>query len=424
MNDQNLPQLIESIAKSARKASLELATLNSEKKNQFLRDLADSLEANTDTILKANAVDIDNAKSMELSPPMIERLQFTKERIAQMAVGVRQVADLSDPVGEAIEQMNPPRGFDLRKIRVPIGVIGIIYESRPNVTVDCAILCLKSGNASILRGGKEAFSSNTCLIQIIQSCLTKNDINPDAVQLIPTTDRIALNELLKQDQYIHCIIPRGGEGLIRFTVENSRIPVIKHYTGVCSVYIDEDHDYDTAESVTINSKCQRPSVCNAAENLLIHQNALSSLPKLAQALHEQGVELRVDASAKAALTGTGIPMVDASDEDFGEEYNDMIISIGVVPEMKSAIELINTKGSAHTDCIITEDAQNAQNFLNGVDSATVLHNATTRFSDGFEFGLGAEIGISTDRLHARGPMGLNELCTYKYIVHGKGEIKE
>ena len=424
MNDQNLPQLIESIAKSARKASLELATLNSEKKNQFLRDLADALEANTDTILKANAVDIDNAKSMELSPPMIERLQFTKERIAQMAVGVRQVADLSDPVGEAIEQMNPPRGFDLRKIRVPIGVIGIIYESRPNVTVDCAILCLKSGNASILRGGKEAFSSNTCLIQIIQSCLTKNDINPNAVQLIPTTDRIALNELLKQDQYIHCIIPRGGEGLIRFTVENSRIPVIKHYTGVCSVYIDEDHDYDTAESVTINSKCQRPSVCNAAENLLIHQNALSSLPKLAQALHEQGVELRVDASAKAALTGTGIPMVDASDEDFGEEYNDMIISIGVVPDMKSAIELINTKGSAHTDCIITEDAQNAQDFLNGVDSATVLHNATTRFSDGFEFGLGAEIGISTDRLHARGPMGLNELCTYKYIVHGKGEIKE
>lgn len=424
MNDQNLPQLIESIAKSARKASLELSTLNSEKKNQFLRDLADALEANTETILKANAVDIDNAKSMELSPPMIERLQFTKERIAQMAVGVRQVADLSDPVGEAIEQMNPPRGFDLRKIRVPIGVIGIIYESRPNVTVDCAILCLKSGNASILRGGKEAFSSNTCLIQIIQSCLTKNDINPDAVQLIPTTDRIALNELLKQDQYIHCIIPRGGEGLIRFTVENSRIPVIKHYTGVCSVYIDEDHDYDTAESVTINSKCQRPSVCNAAENLLIHQNALSSLPKLAQALHEQGVELRVDASAKAALTGTGIPMVDASDEDFGEEYNDMIISIGVVPDMKSAIELINTKGSAHTDCIITEDAQNAQDFLNGVDSATVLHNATTRFSDGFEFGLGAEIGISTDRLHARGPMGLNELCTYKYIVHGKGEIKE
>ena len=424
MNDQNLPQLIESIAKSARKASLELSTLNSEKKNQFLRDLADALEANTDTILKANAVDIDNAKSMELSPPMIERLQFTKERIAQMAIGVRQVADLSDPVGEAIEQMNPPRGFDLRKIRVPIGVIGIIYESRPNVTVDCAILCLKSGNASILRGGKEAFSSNTCLIQIIQSCLSKNDINPDAVQLIPTTDRIALNELLKQDQYIHCIIPRGGEGLIRFTVENSRIPVIKHYTGVCSVYIDEDHDYDTAESVTINSKCQRPSVCNAAENLLIHQNALSSLPILAQALHEQGVELRVDASAKAALTGTGIPMVDASDEDFGEEYNDMIISIGVVPDMKSAIELINTKGSAHTDCIITEDAQNAQDFLNGVDSATVLHNATTRFSDGFEFGLGAEIGISTDRLHARGPMGLNELCTYKYIVHGKGEIKE
>lgn len=424
MTDLNLPNLIKSIAQAARKASLELATLSSETKNQFLLELADALEANTENILKANAIDIDNAKSMDLSPPMIERLKFTEERIAQMASGVRQVANLSDPVGEEIERMNPPRGFDLRKIRVPIGVIGIIYESRPNVTVDCAILCLKSGNASILRGGKEAFSSNTCLIEIIQSCLSKNGINSNAVQLIPTTDRNALNELLKQDQYIHCIIPRGGEGLIRFTVENSRIPVIKHYTGVCSVYIDENHDYDKAEKITLNSKCQRPSVCNAAENLLIHQNALSSLPKLAQALHEQGVELRVDASVKAALTGSGIPMIDASDADFGEEYNDLIISIAVVADMQSAIELINAKGSAHTDTIVTEYAQNAQDFLNGVDSATVLHNASTRFSDGFEFGLGAEIGISTDRLHARGPMGLNELCTYKYIVHGKGEIKD
>lgn len=424
MTDLNLPNLIKSIAQAARKASLELTTLSSETKNQFLLELADALEANTENILEANAIDIDNAKSMDLSPPMIERLKFTEERIAQMAAGVRQVANLSDPVGEEIERMNPPRGFDLRKIRVPIGVIGIIYESRPNVTVDCAILCLKSGNASILRGGKEAFSSNTCLIEIIQSCLSKNGINSNAVQLIPTTDRNALNELLKQDQYIHCIIPRGGEGLIRFTVENSRIPVIKHYTGVCSVYIDENHDYDKAEKITLNSKCQRPSVCNAAENLLIHQNALSSLPKLAQALHEKGVELRVDASTKAALTGSGIPMIDASDADFGEEYNDLIISIAVVADMQSAIELINAKGSAHTDTIVTEYAQNAQDFLNGVDSATVLHNASTRFSDGFEFGLGAEIGISTDRLHARGPMGLNELCTYKYIVHGKGEIKD
>ena len=424
MNDQNLKHLIESISKSARKASLELTTLNSEKKNQFLYDLADALEANIEGILEANAVDINNAKSMDLSSPMIERLQFTKDSINQMAVGVRQVAELSNPVGETIEQMNPPRGFDLRKIRVPIGVIGIIYESRPNVTVDCAILCLKSGNASILRGGKEAFNSNTYLIKIIQSCLTKNNINPNAVQLIPTTDRDALKELLKHDQYVHCIIPRGGEGLIRFTVENSRIPVIKHYTGVCSVYIDGVHDYEKAESITLNSKCQRPSVCNAAENLLIHQDALSSLPRLAQALHEDGVELRVDSSAKAALTGTGIPMIDAQDQDFGEEYNDLIISIAVVPNMKAAIEIINTRGSAHTDTIVTEDAQNAQDFLKEVDSSTVLHNASTRFSDGFEFGLGAEIGISTDRLHARGPMGLNELCTYKYIVHGKGEIKD
>lgn len=424
MHKENLSELIQSMAREARLASLELATLPTAVKNQFLIDLADALEADTERILEANALDITNAETMKLSPPMVERLKFTSERIKNMAEGVREVAALPDPVGAEIERLKPPRGFDLRKIRVPIGVIGIIYESRPNVTVDCAILCLKSGNASILRGGKEAFHSNTCLIEIIQSCLEKNAIPVSAVQLIPTTDREALNELLIQDAYIHCIIPRGGEGLIRFTVENSRIPVIKHYTGVCSVYIDAEYDYDTAERITLNSKCQRPSVCNAAENLFIHQDALAALPRLAQALNESGVELRVDSAAKAALKGTGIPYIDANEADFGEEYNDLIISVAVVPDMKTAIGVINEKGSAHTDSIVTENPQNAAQFLNSVDSSTVLHNASTRFSDGFEFGLGAEIGISTDRLHARGPMGLNELCTYKYIVHGKGEIKE
>ena len=423
MHKENLSELIKSIAREARFASLELATLPTAVKNQFLIDLADTLETESEQILEANALDIANAEKIDLSPPMVERLKFTDERIKKMAEGVRQVAALPDPVGAEIERLNPPRGFDLRKIRVPIGVIGIIYESRPNVTVDCAILCLKSGNASILRGGKEAFHSNSSLIKIIQSCLEKNEIPTSAVQLIPTTDRQALNELLIQDAYIHCIIPRGGEGLIRFTVENSRIPVIKHYTGVCSVYIDADYDYDTAECITLNSKCQRPSVCNAAENLFIHQDALAALPRLAQALHEAGVELRVDNAARAALKGTGIPCIDACDSDFGEEYNDLIIAIAVVPDMKTAVGVINEKGSAHTDSIVTENPQNAAQFLNSVDSSTVLHNASTRFSDGFEFGLGAEIGISTDRLHARGPMGLNELCTYKYIVHGKGEIK-
>ncbi|RCL29984.1 MAG: glutamate-5-semialdehyde dehydrogenase [Puniceicoccaceae bacterium] len=423
MNKENFSEMIQSMAREARLASLELATLPTAVKNQFLHDLAEALEAETESILEANAQDIAQAEAMNLSAPMVERLKFTPERIQNMAEGVRQVAALPDPVGAEIERLSPPRGFDLRKIRVPIGVIGIIYESRPNVTVDCAILCLKSGNASILRGGKEAFHSNSCLIEIIQSCLKKNAIPVSAVQLIPTTDRQALNELLVQDAYIHCIIPRGGEGLIRFTVENSRIPVIKHYTGVCSIYIDAEYDYDTAEAITLNSKCQRPSVCNATENLFIHQNALAALPRLAQALIEAGVELRVDGAAKAALKGTGIPCNDAKEADFGEEYNDLIIAIAVVPDMKTAVAVINEKGSAHTDCIVTESSENAAQFLNSVDSSTVLHNASTRFSDGFEFGLGAEIGISTDRLHARGPMGLNELCTYKYIVHGQGEIK-
>jgi glutamate-5-semialdehyde dehydrogenase len=305
-----------------------------------------------------------------------------------------------------------------------MGVIGIIYESRPNVTVDCAILCLKSGNASILRGGKEAFHSNMKLAELIQTTLSASGINADAVQVVPTTDRAALNVLLKQDDTIHCIIPRGGEGLIRFTVENSRIPVIKHYTGVCSVYVDAAANPELAKSIVINSKTQRPSVCNAAENLLIHQDAAAQLPGLAKALHESGVELRVDKAAKALLTGTGLPLVDATPEDFATEYTNLIITIGVVPDAQAAIDLINANGSGHTDAIVTEDETTARAFLSGVDSAAVFHNASTRFSDGFEFGLGAEIGISTDRLHARGPMGLNELCTYKYVLHGAGELKD
>ncbi|MFP4166971.1 MAG: glutamate-5-semialdehyde dehydrogenase [Opitutales bacterium] len=411
------------IAKRARQASLELATLPTETKNRFLAGLADELVAHSETILEANRQDLETARKLELSGSMVERLTFTPERIEAMAEGVRQVAALPDPVGAELEKLTPPKGFDLRKIRVPIGVIGIIYESRPNVTVDCAILCLKSGNASILRGGKEAFQTNMALADIIHRVLRETAISEDAVQIVPTTDRRALNVLLEQEDSIHCIIPRGGENLIRFTTENSRIPVIKHYTGVCSVYVDAAADPDLAESLVVNSKCQRPSVCNAAENLLVHQDAAALLPRLARALHDKGVELRVDAHAKALLTGAGLPLVDATEEDFASEYNDLVISIAVLPDARAAIQFINTNGSGHSDAIITEDSATARQFLNGVDSAVVFHNASTRFTDGFEFGLGAEIGVSTDRLHARGPMGLQELCTYKFIVHGKGETK-
>jgi glutamate-5-semialdehyde dehydrogenase len=423
MNPEQITELVEDIARRARKASLELATLPTATKNDFLLQLAERLVAQSDTIMAANALDLEAAKALELSGPMTERLTFTPERIEAMAEGVRQVAALPDPVGAEIERLAPPKGFDLRKIRVPMGVIGIIYESRPNVTVDCAVLCLKSGNASILRGGKEAFHSNMKLAEIIREALATSGISQDVVQLIPTTDRWALSVLLKQDANVHCIIPRGGESLIRFTVENSRIPVIKHYTGVCSIYVDAAADAAMAESILINAKCQRPSVCNAAENLIMHQDAAALLPRLAKALSDEGVELRVDAKAKALLLGSGLALVDASDEDFRTEYNALIISITVVADTQEAIELINTYGSGHSDVIVTEDAEAATLFLNGVDSATVYHNASTRFTDGFEFGLGAEIGISTDRLHARGPMGLNELCTYKYVIHGKGEIK-
>ena len=423
MTNDQITELVVDISKRARIASLELAALPTETKNNFLLDLAEQLLTQTDAILEANAHDLEAAKSLDLSAPMTERLTLTPQRIAAMAEGVRQVAALPDPVGIEIEHLAPPKGFDLRKIRVPMGVIGIIYESRPNVTVDCAVLCLKSGNASILRGGKEAFHSNMKLAGIVQDALRANGIHPDAVQFIPTTDRAALKVLLKQDDTIHCIIPRGGESLIRFTVENSRIPVIKHYTGVCSVYVDATADAEMAEEILINSKCQRPSVCNAAENLIVHQDAAAQLPRLAKALHDRGVELRVDSHAKALLAASGLPLVNALPEDFATEYTDLIIAIAIVPDLKAAIDLINANSSGHTDSIVTADTAAAHNFLTSVDSAAVFHNASTRFSDGFEFGLGAEIGISTDRLHARGPMGLNELCTYKYVLHGTGETR-
>ena len=423
MMTQSINDTIEALAQRARAAALELAQLSSQQKNAFLKHLAQALTDASQQVLKANAIDLEQAQANGLRGPMLERLKIDASGIRTMAEGILQVAALPDPVGQELEHLNPARGFDLRKIRVPMGVIGIIYESRPNVTIDCAILCLKSGNAAILRGGKEAFNTNQALAQIIHNSLRACDIQPDAVQLIPTTDRSALKVLLQQDQFIQCIIPRGGEQLIRFTVENSRIPVIKHYMGVCSIFVDATADPEMAESIVLNAKCQRPSVCNAAENLLVHRSCPELLTRLARALVAQGVELRVDADCKQILDAAHVPAIAASEADWGTEYNDAIISIRIVDDLADAIAFINQYGSGHSDAIVSSNQANAEIFIKAVDSSTVYHNASTRFTDGFEFGLGAEIGISTDRLHARGPMGLNELCTYKYVIYGQGEIR-
>ena len=415
---------IRTLAEKARAASLKIATLETAIKDTALKRLAELLSERKDKILEANAKDLSEGEANGLSQALIDRLRFTPERIEAMAEGVRQVISLPDPVGETIEESIRPNGLRLVKRRVPIGVIGIIYESRPNVTVDCAVLCLKSGNACILRGGKEAFHSNTVLASIIQEALSESGIPGEAVQLIPTTNREALNVLLTLDDLVHCIIPRGGEGLIRFVAENSRIPVIKHYKGICNLYVDKDADLDLAETIVENAKCQRPGVCNAAENLFIHKDvAPSFLPKVARLLTSQGVALRLDEKAAAHMKDLDIPYSSATEEDFHEEFLDLILSVKEVDDLESAIDAVNTYGSGHSDAIITANPTNAETFLSAVDTSTAYWNASTRFTDGFEFGLGAEIGISTDRLHARGPMGLRELCTYKFIVYGDGQIK-
>lgn len=415
----DIEALIHGMAAQARSASFALTSVGSQKKNDTLLSLAEALEQQADRLLIENRKDLEAAERNQVQGPLLDRLKFTPERIKSMAEGVRQIATLPDPVGEEIEVLKPENGLEIHKVRAPIGVIGIIYESRPNVTVDCAALCLKSGNAVILRGGREAFHTNTALASLIRGVLDENGLPLDAVQLIPTPERSALNALLKLDSFIDCIIPRGGEGLIRFVTEHSTIPVIKHYKGVCSVYIDKAADPDQAEKIVVNAKCQRPGVCNAIENLFIHQEvAPTLLPRLAEALCEENVELRGDKATQAI-----IDCAPAIEEDYYEEYLDLILSIKVVSSLEEAINAVNTYGSGHSDAIITTDASAAEAFMKGVDSATVYWNASTRFTDGFEFGLGAEIGISTDKLHARGPMGLRDLCTYKYLIYGQGQVR-
>jgi glutamate-5-semialdehyde dehydrogenase len=419
-----MEQLITDLAKRSLEASRFLATLPTEKKNDVLGTLADFLEANTDGILEENAKDLAEGEAKGLSSAMIDRLRFTPDRIKQMADGVRQIIDLPDPVGEIIEEHKHENGMVLSKVRVPIGVIGIIFESRPNVTIDCAALCFKSGNAAILRGGSEAFHSNTILANIIAEALEANDIDPACVQMIPTTDRAATSVLLKLDQYVNCVIPRGGEGLIRAVTQQATMPVIKHYKGVCSLFVEETAKPEMAVSVAVNAKCQRPGVCNAIENLFIQASAADTLlPEIAKELVAHKVELRAEPKAKAILEKANIACIDATEEDFFEEYIDLILSVKVVESTEEAIQCINKYGSGHSDAIVSENHEAAEKFLNGVDASTVYWNASTRFTDGYEFGLGAEIGISTDKLHARGPMGLRELTTYKFKVVGTGQIR-
>ena len=418
--------LIETLGQQARAASLVLATTDTARKNAALTRLAALLDERTPAILDANARDLAAATAAGLAKPMLDRLTLTPARLRALAESVRQVVALPDPVGEELEHTTRPNGLDIRKIRVPIGVVAIIYESRPNVTIECAVLCLKSGNACILRGGKEAFESNTIFAALCAEALAVAGLPAHAIQLVPTTDRAALEPLLKLDQYIHCIIPRGGETLIRFVADHATIPVIKHFKGVCTIYVDRDADPALAEKIVLNAKTQRPGVCNAAENLFIHQDAAPALlPRLARALAAKNVELRADPRALAMLKNeAGLKLVPAAGEDFSTEYMDLILAVKIEPDLATAIADINRYGSAHSDAIITRDESAARQFLAGVDSATVYWNASTRFTDGFEFGLGAEIGISTDRLHARGPMGLRELCSYKYLITGTGQIRE
>jgi glutamate-5-semialdehyde dehydrogenase len=419
-----LDQLVTKIAQRARQASLVLATAPTTQKNAALNELAGLIDLSHAELLAANAKDLAAAEANGLTKAQIDRLTLDAKRLAQLSESVRQVAALPDPVGAVLDETVRPNGLRIRKVRVPIGVIGIIYEARPNVTIDCAILCLKSGNASILRGGKEIFNTNTALAALVSASLLHAGLPADAVQLIPTTDRAALNTLLKLDQYIHCIIPRGGESLIRFVAGNSTIPVIKHYQGVCFVYVDAAADLAMAEKILINAKTSRVTVCNTAEQLLVHRSiAEKALPPLARALVAKNVQLRCDAASAAILTSEKISTTPAVEADYRTEFLDYIIAVRVVDSLETAIATINRDSSAHSDAIVTNDELAARKFQAGVDSATVFWNASTRFNDGFEFGFGAEIGISTDRLHARGPMGLPELCSYKYLIDGTGQVR-
>jgi glutamate-5-semialdehyde dehydrogenase len=423
----SLTEEMTALAKRARLASRRLASLSTNVKNGCLVAMSEAIEANAQRIQEENAKDMEAGTKVGLPKPMLDRLLLDKTRIESMANGLREVTALADPVGRIIEERTRPNGLKLSKVSSPIGVIVIIYESRPNVTADAASLCFKSGNATILRGGKEALHSNQVIAKImVEGAASSFPAFPaDAVQVIQTSDRAAIPELLSLTSEVDLCIPRGGESLIRAVAECSQVPVIKHYKGVCHVYIDGAAELAMAEEVAFNSKVHRPGVCNAAETLLLDRGvAAEALPRLAKRLAEAGVALRGDEATRSLLDGSGIKVTPASESDWGEEYLDLVLSVKVVEGVGGAIDHINTHGSGHTETIVTGDESAAKRFQVEVDSSTIFWNASTRFTDGGQFGMGAEIGISTDKIGARGPMGLEELTSYKWLGVADGLIRQ
>jgi glutamate-5-semialdehyde dehydrogenase len=420
LSSADVRQAIELMGQQARQAAYALANLSAEKKNTILRAMAASLRAEASTIITANALDLSAAREKGLSNAMIDRLTLDETRIDAIASGIDQVATLHDPCGEILSEVTRPNGMHIKQVRVPIGVIGIIYESRPNVTSDAAVLCLKSGNATILRGGSEAIHSNRAIAAALQSGGESAGLPAHSIQLIPFTDRESVAVLASMDRYLDLIIPRGGKGLIETVVSLARMPVIKHYDGICHTYIDVDADPAMAIKVSVNAKAQKPGVCNALETLLVHRDiSATMLPDIARAFREKNVELRGCAESCQIVTD----LIPATEEDWSTEYLDYILSVKIVGSMQEAIAHINHYGSHHSDCIITANAATAETFLHSIDSACVFHNVSTRLADGEEFGFGAEIGISTDKLHARGPMALRELTSYQYRITGDGVVK-
>src|SRR5665213_875959 len=418
------------LAKQAKAASRELAKLTTAEKNSCLLAMADALEKNAAALKQANALDMDAGAKMSLTAAMLDRLKLDEKRIAGMAKGLREVAALPDPVGKILDERIRPNGLKLRKITTPIGVVVIIYESRPNVTADAASLCFKSGNATILRGGKEALNSNQIIAKTMIDAgkIALKEFPEHAIQVVPTADREAIPILLSLTQYVDLCMPRGGESLIRAVADCSKVPVIKHYKGVCHVFVDADADLKMAEEIVMNAKVQRPAVCNAMETLLVDKTVAEKfLPQMAQKLAEKHVELRCDALSfglvQSAIGNRQSAIKAAAEQDWFTEYNDYILNIRVVDGVRAAIDHINFYGSAHSDSIVTKNEAHAKQFLAEVDSAAVYWNASTRFTDGGEFGMGAEIGISTDKIGARGPMGLDELTSYKWLGIGNGQIR-
>ncbi len=416
----NLAAYCEDVARRAKAAAGQMATLAAAVKVEWLHRSADLLRKNTKVIERANAQDLEAAPGYGLTPAAVDRLRLTPSGIESIAAALLEVAKLPDPIGRVIGSTTRPNGLQIDKVRVPLGVVFFIYESRPNVTADAAAICIKAGNAVILRGGKEAVHSSRAIVDLLQQAAADAGLPADAVQLVTTTDREAVGQFLRMPQYIDLAIPRGGEGLIRRVAAEAKMPVIKHFDGNCHVYVDAAADLDMARDVLINSKCQRMGVCNAAESLLVHSDvAAEFLPAAAAALAEYHVEIRGD-QRTCELIETAKP---ATEADYAAEYLGPIISACVVGSIDEAIDHINRYGSHHTDAIVTADPAAADRFTSGVDSAAVMVNASTRFNDGGEFGLGAEIGISTDKFHARGPCGVDELTSYKYVVHGSGQIR-